>query len=52
MVEMKTPGEVDAIRAAGRVVAGVLAAATRVAGSVFCTKPITNPARSTRMILV
>ena len=27
MVEMKTPGEVDAIRAAGRVVAGVLAAA-------------------------
>ena len=29
MVEMKTPGEVDAIRAAGRVVADVLAAARR-----------------------
>lgn len=31
MVEMKTPGEIDAIRAAGRVVAGVLAAARRSA---------------------
>jgi methionyl aminopeptidase len=31
MVEMKTPGEVDAIRAAGRVVAEVLAAARRCA---------------------
>jgi methionyl aminopeptidase len=31
MVEMKTPGEVDAIRAAGRVVADVLAAARRCA---------------------
>jgi len=31
MVEMKTPGEVDAIRAAGRVVADVLATARRCA---------------------
>ena len=33
MVEIKTPGEIDAIRAAGRVVAEVLAAARSYAAS-------------------
>ena len=45
MVEMKTPGEVDAIRAAGRVVAGVLAAARACAAPGVKLQDLDDAAR-------
>ena len=45
MVEMKTPGEVDAIRAAGRVVADVLAAARACAAPGVRLKDLDDAAR-------
>jgi len=45
MVEMKTPGEVDAIRAAGRVVAGVLAAARACAAPGVTLQDLDDAAR-------
>ena len=48
MVEMKTPGEVDAIRAAGRVVAGVLAAARACAAPGVKLQDLDDAARVPR----
>ena len=45
MVEMKTTGEIDAIRAAGRVVAGVLAAARGCAAPGVTLKELDEAAR-------
>ena len=45
MVEMKTPGEVDAIRAAGRVVADVLAAARACAAPGVKLQDLDDAAR-------
>jgi methionyl aminopeptidase len=45
MVEMKTPGEIDAIRAAGRVVADVLATARRCAAPGVSLKDLDEAAR-------
>ena len=45
MVEMKTPGEIDAIRAAGRVVADVLAAARACAAPGVRLKDLDEAAR-------
>ncbi len=45
MVEMKTPGEIDAIRAAGRVVADVLATARRCAVPGVKLKDLDEAAR-------
>jgi len=45
MVEMKTPGEIDAIRAAGRVVADVLAAARSCAAPGVTLKDLDDAAR-------
>src|ERR1700749_1990032 len=45
MVEIKTPGEIDAIRAAGRVVAHVLAASRSAAAAGVTLKEIDAAAR-------
>ena len=45
MVEIKTPGEIDAIRAAGRVVADVLAAARSAAAPGVTLKELDGAAR-------
>jgi methionyl aminopeptidase len=45
MVEIKTPGEIDAIREAGRVVANVLAAARAAAGPGVALKELDEAAR-------
>jgi methionyl aminopeptidase len=45
MVEIKTPGEIDAIREAGRVVADVLATARRAAGPGVTLKELDGAAR-------
>ena len=45
MVEIKTPGEIDAIRAAGRVVADVLAASRGAAAPGVTLKELDQAAR-------